>query len=157
MLPINHLQHYLDDSWKFRRQITHHQTQQLAHVEGTTSWQLLPAPPAQPRHLYLERGVLQIGDYTGAMTQTYQYVFRTLTSADIYFKDGRFFYTLDLTTGQCEFHHLCGEDTYQGQVEVMSKTEYRQTWHVSGPRKDYTSQTIFFRTAPTQTKTSIAS
>ena len=148
MLNIHELQPYLIHTWTFKRAITHHLTGQTVTVEGHVTWQ----PQCDAERLncfsYLEQGKIQIGDYVAAVSQTYRTTFPTPVVADIYFNDGRFFYTLDLSTGECDIHHLCGQDTYQGHVAVVSETEHHYVWRVNGPRKDYTSNTAFCRVAP---------
>ncbi len=89
--------------------------------------------------------MIQLASYIGKAAQTYCYKFPRNTDAEIYFNDGRFFYTLDLTTGHCEIRHLCGEDTYDGVFDAISERTYQQIWRVSGPRKNYTSHTTFSR------------
>src|SRR5688572_26825156 len=143
--PIHPLRYYLEHPWRFQRQIVHHHTGQVANINGTVSWQNVSKPDAVPTLLYREMGVIQLATYTGKATQTYGYTFPSHTVAKVYFRDGRFFYTLDLTTSYCDIHYLCGEDTYHGVFDAVSETIYHQTWHVTGPRKDYTSHTTFFR------------
>ncbi len=143
--PVNPLRHYLEHPWRFQRQIVHHDTGQVASINGTVSWQDVSKPHAVPMLLYSETGVIQLASYTGNATQTYRYAFPSDAIAGVYFSDRRFFYTLDLTTSHCEIQHLCGEDTYNGVFDAISETTYQQIWHVTGPRKNYTSHTTFSR------------
>lgn len=141
--PVRHLRQYLVHPWCFQRQIVHHQTGQVASVHGTVSWQDVSKPDAVPMLLGRESGVIQLATYTGRATQTYCYAFTSDAVSEVYFHDGRFFYTLDLTTSHCEIRHRCGEDTYDGVFDAISTTTYQQIWRVMGPRKDYTSHTTF--------------
>lgn len=143
--PIHPLRHYLEHPWRFQRQIVHHHTGQVANINGTVSWQDVSKPDAVPMLLYREMGVIQLATYTGKATQTYRYTFPSQTVAEVYFRDGRFFYTLDLTTSYCDIRYLCGEDTYHGVFDAVSETIYHQIWRVIGPRKAYTSHTTFSR------------
>jgi hypothetical protein len=145
MLPIHDLRHYLQHPWCFQRQIVHHHSSQVATIQGTVSWQDVSKPDAALTLLYREFGVIQLATYTGKATQTYAYMFPSNAAAEVYFSDGRFFYTLDLTTDHCKIRHVCGEDIYDGVFDALSETTYQQIWRVIGPRKDYTSHTTFSR------------
>lgn len=145
MLPVKQLRDYLRHTWRLQRRITHHQTQQVVTIEGLVTWQSVCSAAGQYTDLYHENCVMQLEQYTAKAHQTYGYEFPSDAIAEVSFSDGRLFYTLDLTTGHCDIQHLCGEDTYEGVVDAISETEYRQTWQVSGPRKHYTSDTIFSR------------
>ncbi len=143
--PVNDLRRYLVQPWCFQRQIVHRDTGQVANMHGTVSWQAPAQPDALTTLRYCEMGVIQMAHYTGKASQTYRYAFASDSISEVYFSDGRFFYTLDLTTGHCEIRHVCGEDIYDGVFEAVSETTYQQTWRVMGPRKDYTSHTVFSR------------
>jgi hypothetical protein len=145
MLPIYHLQHYLEHRWRFHRQVVHHHDNQVAYINGTASWQDMNKSDAVPALLYREIGTIQLAAYTGTATQKYCYTFPSHKVAEVYFSDGHFFYTLDLTTSHCEIQHPCGEDMYHGVFDAISETTYQQIWRVTGPHKDYTSHTIFTR------------
>lgn len=145
MLQVKQLRDYLCDTWRLQRRITHHQTNQVVTIEGIATWQAAPGAEEKYTYLYGEKCVMQLENYTAKATQTYGYHFPSESIAAVYFSDGRFFYTLDLATSHCDIQHLCGEDIYDGMVDAISKREYRQIWRVSGPRKHYTSHTIFSR------------
>jgi len=142
---VNQLRHYLAHPWRFQRRIVHHDTGQVASIIGTVSWQNVSEPDAVPMLLYRECGVMQLANYMGNATQTYYYKFPHDTVAEVSFSDGRFFFTLDLTTSYCDIRHVCGEDTYNGVYDAISATTYQQIWRVIGPRKDYTSHTTCSR------------
>ncbi len=143
MVRVTHLRHYLDHPWHFKRHIVHHHSNQVADIDGTVSWREASGRHANHTRLYCESGVIRLANYTGKATQTYRYDFLCNEVAEVYFSDGRFFYTLDLTSSCCDIQHPCGEDIYEGRFEAISETEYQQTWRVTGPHKDYTSRTIF--------------
>ena len=132
-------------AWDFHRQVYHHDTGQVADIHGHVTWQDISTPGAVPTLRYCETGVLQLDAYTCRATQTHIYTFPSQTVAEIYFRDGRFFYTLDLTTGHCTTHHPCGDDLYEGAFEAVSETLYQHIWRVTGPDKNYTSHTTFSR------------
>ena len=144
MVPINDLSHYLEHQWYFNRRVIHHKTDQLVCIEGAAGWRELEAGVGRSL-LYEELGVVKMASYTGNATQRYSYDLRCAGVADVHFRDGRFFYRLDLTTGCCDIEHLCRDDTYRGVFDVVSETLFRQSWQVSGPRKNFSSHTDFFR------------
>jgi hypothetical protein len=143
--PVHDLRQYLAHHWRFQRRIVHHQTGQVADVHGAASWREVVEPEAASMLLYREDGVIRLEHYTGKATQTHRYRFPSPAVADIYFSDGRYFYTLDLRDSRCEIEHPCGEDMYRGACDAISDTTYRQVWRVTGPDKDYTSETTFVR------------
>jgi hypothetical protein len=143
--PVHHLHDYLKHHWHFKRQIVHHHTGQIATIDGTASWRDVSKADAVPTILYRECGVIQLATYTGKATQTYRYTFPSDAVAEVYFRDGHFFYTLDLTTGHCEVRHLCREDIYDGVFDAIADTTYQQLWRVTGPCKHYTSHTTYSR------------
>jgi hypothetical protein len=145
MLPINDLRQYLTHHWHLQRHVIHHDTHQIAYISGAASWQATDEEDAICSLLYRETGIIQLSNYTGTATQTYCYMFPSSTVAEVYFSDGRFFYTLDLTTSHCEIQHPCGEDMYHGVFDAVSDTTYQQIWRVAGPCKDYTSYTTLTR------------
>jgi len=145
MLPIYNLYHYLAHYWYFQRRVIHQYTSQVAYIDGTASWQNTDESDTVQSLLYHETGVIRLENYTGTATQTYRYAFPSHTVAEVYFNDGHFFYTLDLTTSHCKIQHLCREDVYHGVFDAISETTYQQIWRVTGPRKDYTSRTTFSR------------
>ncbi|CAH1661303.1 DUF6314 family protein [Chelatococcus asaccharovorans] len=51
---------------------------------------------------------------------------------------GSLFITLHAESIQ-RVHHCCGEDLYCGSVIFAARDRWRETWMVSGPRKNYLS------------------
>ena len=145
MFPVKQLRDYLGYTWRLQRRITHHQTYQVVTIEGIVTWEVVGGAAEPHTDLYHENCVMHLEQYTAKASQTYRYQFPSDSIAEVSFSDGRLFYVLDLTTSHCDIHHLCGEDTYTGVIDVMAEREYRQIWQVRGPRKDYTSHTVFSR------------
>lgn len=59
------------------------------------------------------------------------------------FEDGRDFHPWLLRSG---FIHPCGHDTYAGLLAPgTDAAQWRLTWSVSGPAKDYTMRTTYTR------------
>ncbi len=154
MLSVFHLKSYLLHSWTFKRTVTHKKIHfghhQTAIVEGVQTWQPLSVLVNVSRYLYVERGCLALGNHRGMAEQKYQFEFQKNDQAQVYFNDGRFFYSLDLKKGKKEIEHQCGSDHYLGEIQVISKRQYSCTWHVTGPQKDYCSYTLFSRKSPTE-------
>lgn len=145
MFTVTQLRDYLSYTWHLQRRITDHLTHQVVMIEGVVTWEEARGGAAPYTNLYHENCVMQLPQYTATASQTYGYQFPSDSIAEVSFIDGRLFYTLDLATSHCDIHHLCGEDTYIGGVDAIAEREYLQTWRVRGPRKDYTSHTIFSR------------
>ena len=59
------------------------------------------------------------------------------------FEDGRAFHDFDPVAGGAASEHLCGQDMYRGGYEFGDWPRWSLTWAVSGPRKDYTSCSMF--------------
>jgi hypothetical protein len=55
--------------------------------------------------------------------------------ADVAFDDGRFFHTLDLSSGRDAFVHGCSPDTYTGSWAVDSPDHFTVRWTIEGPAK----------------------
>lgn len=55
----------------------------------------------------------------------------------VFFEDGRPFHDFDPVAGGAATEHLCGQDWYRGGYDVSRWPQWRVTWDVSGPRKDY--------------------
>ena len=70
-------------------------------------------------------------------------------AGELYFADGRFFCAMDLKrvaeSWRADLVHECGEDFYEGEIEISSENSWRLVWRVKGPRKDYTLATSFER------------
>ena len=89
---------------------------------------------------------------TGRMTfpngPSFQSERRYLWAADgarirVCFEDGRAFHDFDPEQGGAATEHLCGDDMYRGGYDFSDWPRWTLTWSVSGPRKDYTSCSMF--------------
>jgi Family of unknown function (DUF6314) len=61
-----------------------------------------------------------------------------LCSADVAFDDGRFFHTVELSSGRDTFVHGCAPDTYSGSWAVDAADHFTIRWTVEGPAKAIT-------------------
>jgi hypothetical protein len=64
----------------------------------------------------------------------------------VHFADGRFFHAFDLAA-DARAAHDCAPDLYRVRYDFSDWPAWRATWTVSGPRKDYTSETTYTRKA----------
>lgn len=58
------------------------------------------------------------------------------TSMEIYFSDGRFFHSLDLTAGTDHPTHPCAPDFYQGTFVIEGCDNWTYSWQITGPHKN---------------------
>lgn len=63
---------------------------------------------------------------------------------DIYFDDKRFFHRFDLDVSATAAH-WCDPDTYDVAYDLAGWPEWRSTWRVAGPRKDYMMTSTYRR------------
>lgn len=105
----------------------------LGRFEGRAEWRL-----DGEGALYLETGQLWLGGQ-GPFTAAR----RTLWDADlgVRFEDGRPFHRVPLQGGPV--NHWCPPDQYDGHYVFDTWPCWQVTWHVSGPRKAYVSQTEY--------------
>ena len=94
---------------------------------------------------YREAGRLRFGIYDGRSHQTYLYRFPGAGQVEVRFADGRFFHSLDLTSGTAEAEHLCGKDRYRTRVELTGRHRWTNRWRISGPVKDLLLTTWYLR------------
>ena len=106
-----------------------------AAFRGTAHW-----TPEGPGALYSESGHLSIA---GAPPFLAERRYRWDADLNVSFDDGSPFHQVD-TEGQ-EITHICPPDTYRGHYDFTTWPQFRLTWRVTGPRKDYVSVTCFSR------------
>ncbi len=124
-------------NWVLERRIKDRKTGDTAKFIGKACI----APAAQGAK-YTETGVLTIGGSSVEAVRVYRWDVEDEGSISIYFEDGRFFHKID--PGECPAAaHDCAPDVYKGEYDFGQWPIWRLTWHVSGPRKDYTSVTVF--------------
>jgi len=95
---------------------------------------------------YSERGALSFGDYEGEAEQGFNLEFAEgVAQASVRFRDGRPFYSLDLSEGWTAVSHVCGPDLYEGRFLALDDLSWQSTWEVSGPRKNLQIVTLYAR------------
>ncbi|MEL7155269.1 MAG: DUF6314 family protein [Actinomycetota bacterium] len=126
--------------WDLDRTITHGDGAR-AEVHGTATWSRAADRPDRLR--YDEAGTLRLGSRQLASTRALLFDLGPPglgpAGADVSFADERPFYRLDLTTGRCAPIHLCGDDRYEGLIELLDGDRLVEQWVVRGPAKNYTS------------------
>ena len=92
--------------------------------------------------LYRETGHLIMGAQRFEAERSYLWRPRGALIA-VLFADGRSFHDFDPQKGGQASEHLCGADWYRGGYDLSGWPEWAVTWEVTGPRKDYTSRTLY--------------
>ena len=129
-----------EGSWQISRQITDFRIVESGTLEGEVTF----TPHAQGL-LYTERGTLRFaGGAPMAAERSYIWSF-TDTDVFVAYADGAPFHSFPMTGGPEATPHLCGEDMYRGTYSFVRFPDWKVTWSVKGPRKDYRSVTTYQR------------
>lgn len=123
---------FLIGDWNVARQISDSASGRGGTFLGTATFR-----PDGPVVRYTEQGELTFGDHRGPASRELIYASRADGAADVRFRDGREFFRLDLGPGSCQAEHLCRADRYEVTVTRISPDSFTETWHVTGPGKDY--------------------
>ncbi|MEO0937043.1 MAG: DUF6314 family protein [Pseudomonadota bacterium] len=114
----------------------------IAHADGLTAALTGTATftPEGRGLAYAETGALSIaGAPPFEATQRYTWDERL----GVHFADGRFFHTVPAQGGPAS--HWCDPDQYDGVYDFSDWPRWTLRWQVRGPRKDYTSDTTYWR------------
>lgn len=142
-LPIDDLGGFLTGRWQIDRRIDHAVDGSAARFSGVADF----SPRAPGVLVYFEKGDLRIGGRVLEARRELAYRFTTFASAAVYFGDGSFFHSLDLSAGHDRVRYRCGADRYVGHFLAVSSETLRVDWHVSGPVKSYRARSLFARLA----------
>ena len=147
---VSHLLPYLLGSWRLARYVTSVGGTAIATASGIATWRISSFPEwassissSSVRFVEYEEGgevvaAVAGGEIVSPFTQGYTYrIGSEGHRADVYFRDGRFFHTVDLSFGRCSIEHACAPDKYAGEILALSPTTMRLIWRVSGPHKDH--------------------
>lgn len=121
-----------EGSWCVSRQITP-AVDPPGRFHGEATWARVPQGLA-----YHEIGELQVGAHP-AMQAERRYLWRD--DLTVWFEDGRFFHQVPPDGG--ETGHWCDPDQYDVSYDFATWPEFRVTWRVRGPAKDYTMVTEY--------------
>ena len=122
-------------AWTLRRQIT----DRMGGQEGQLTGQAVFSRTAPEALRYIETGQLRFGAGP-AMTAERSYLWEFDTEGvAVRFADGAAFHRFTPAGHGAGTDHPCGADLYRVQYDFTRWPEWRATWVVQGPRKDYTS------------------
>ena len=134
------LRSFLVGGWRVEREIDDHRAGRTAQFEGEAVF------TSADRALdYLETGHLSIDRQIHEASQRYHWTFPAYDCADVLFSDGRPFHSIALTWHSADTVHHCAPDDYAGLYRFDTPTQWYLTWRVTGPRKNYTSHSLYTR------------
>jgi hypothetical protein len=140
MFAQAHLERRFTGQWQLDRRIDDRLNGRSGTFRGTA--ELLPRPGGLT---YLEQGDLQIGNADPLKAgRTYLWRFQSAV-IDVFFADGRFFHSFDPAQARMRAEHACDPDHYVVDYQFVSEGEWRQSWTVVGPRKNYRLENRFWR------------
>lgn len=126
--------------WTISRQITDMRILESGTLQGEAEF-----TPTDAGLHYHERGTLVFAGGAPVLAErSYQWTF-TEDAVHVAHGDGTPFHSFALTGGPEATPHLCGEDMYRGVYSFVSFPDWRVTWSVTGPRKNYRSVTDYSR------------
>lgn len=139
---------FLLGAWNLDRSIEDHRSGVCGSFSGTAT--LVEGKPGQlsalgGRARYDEEGELRFGTHVGPASRCLGYSRLDSGAAIVRFADGRLFIDLDLRSGAWRSVHACGDDCYEITTIVRSCDVVQETWHVTGPDKDYGAVTTSVR------------
>lgn len=127
--------------WSVARHITDRHAGQTGHFAGAARLEAIGADDLR----YVEEGLIRLGDGPPLRARrVYLWRFaagRVLVS----FEDGREFHSFAAGTTGAGTDHPCGDDLYRVAYDFMHWPMWSARWDVTGPRKDYTLETIYRR------------
>jgi Family of unknown function (DUF6314) len=142
---------FLAGDWNVLRWISDHRAGTDGEFRGTASFRPRPGGgnSASDRGAleYTEEGELAFGSHRGPASRSLIYSGRPDGGADVWFADGRPFYRLDLRSGHCVAEHPCKADQYVVMVKRQGEDQFTETWHVTGPEKNYEMTATYTRAA----------
>jgi hypothetical protein len=131
---------FLLGSWHITRSIDDHLSGRRGRFEGMATVTRSATGAGDDRDIgayYFETGELRFGTHVGQADRRLRYVALGDGAVTVRFADGRAFVDLDLTSGEWQSNHLCGEDLYEIDTFARSADLVEELWRVRGPAKDY--------------------
>ena len=129
--------------WQLTRRIDDRHGQMRGDFTGTA----VLTPVGDDLLDYVENGQMRFGDAAPMMaTRSYRWQFRQ-NLVLVRFADGRDFHSFTPAGQAAGTDHPCGEDHYTVVYDFTLWPDWRATWNVTGPRKDYSSVTDYVRAA----------
>lgn len=122
--------------WRLARQITDHRAGLSGSLIGQCEWSEDGVGLVQR-----EEGVLRFGT-SPPMQASRSYLWRADgLGLAVFFEDGRAFHRLE--PGALADCHHCAPDIYDVAYDLSRWPDWRQSWRISGPRKDMTIESRF--------------
>ncbi|HEX5259277.1 MAG TPA: DUF6314 family protein [Sphingomicrobium sp.] len=138
---VSDLRAFLAGTWHVDRSVLDRRQASTGELNGLARF-----TPFGRSLLYEERGTLTFGAHRGPAEQHLKFEFPDgETQARVRFRDGRPFHELDLSDGEANVSHPCGDDLYEGRFVVIDAGHWRSSWQVAGPRKDQEIVTHYIR------------
>ncbi len=142
-VTVADLRAYLAGSWRVERTLLNRSSGIRGRFDGTVLFESDDGGLRQREH-----GTISWPTHTGPATR--EYLLRPTAdpaALDIYFPDGRFFHTLNLSAGEWTTVHGCAPDTYNVTYRLLSASRLNYSWDVTGPNKDLLLSTSLFRSS----------
>lgn len=114
-------------------------------MQGDFTGMAVLNPAGEHGLIYTETGQMQIGT-APVMQAVRRYLWEVAEGlVTVRFEDGRDFHSFAPTGQAAGTDHPCGDDHYTVVYDFTRWPDWRATWDVRGPRKDYTSVTGYRR------------
>ncbi|MGA1180695.1 MAG: DUF6314 family protein [Marivivens sp.] len=127
--------------WRISREIDDRKSKLRGELEGEAEL----TSRADGRLDYHEVGELRLGENAPVeASRGYRWAFEGEKVA-VSFTDGRDFHAFVPAGHAKGTDHPCGSDLYRVEYDFTLWPEWRAIWTVKGPRKDYTSVTVYTR------------
>jgi len=98
---------------------------------------------------YVETGQLSMGEGKYHAERRMIWRFRNDTAGTVHFEDGSVFHEIAAAhlpqSPPIAVTHFCAPDQYEGSYHFSAQDRWTLEWSVSGPRKAYTSRSIYTR------------
>ena len=94
--------------------------------------------------LYAEDGTLSLADNEMRATRRYKWMIEG-DAVTVTYTDDSPFHAFRINGPTATADHQCGDDFYYAKYSFYFPQEWQVVWTVSGPRKDYTSTTLYSR------------
>jgi len=125
--------------WNITRTIDDRKGRQTGHFSGVATF----SEAEQTRLLYDEKGQMRFGQGAQMLaTRRYIWDFGD-TEVRVSFDDERPFHSFVPNGSGAGTDHPCGDDFYEVSYDFLQWPLWTAVWKVTGPRKDYTSHTVY--------------
>jgi len=129
----------LRGNWNINRVIDDRHADQQAFFTGHASFE-----EADLLLMYGEDGELSIGSTKMRASRRYIWLLEG-ENIKVSYENGLPFHEFKVSDGKAKAKHLCGDDIYYAEYSFYLQDSWRVIWTVNGPRKDYTSTTVYSR------------